>query len=331
MRISVIVPLYNKSAHILRCLESIARQTFTDFEVIVVNDGSTDDSGNLAASFQDPRFRLVTQSNAGPGAARNRGASEAHAGMLAFLDADDEWLPEYLASNIAALEAAGDSVAAVACAYLESGVDFQSMWRSRGLVDGPLTAARIMNPLLLVYAVAYMSPWNTIVRTAAFRRLGGFYDRTRAVYAEDAWLWVQVLLNYSVLIRLSPPLVKFHREASELSANLRGARPVEPFLLYPDAIRQNCPSEAASLLDAFLAIRAFKTACMLGYWGQWREANRLRAQFGNARNWKLPYYWPALVSSSPLALVLGNAWRAFGRKIPLGDLERFRAAVNRRS
>ncbi len=71
-------------------------QSVSDFEVIVVDDGSTDSGADLVARYPDPRFRLVRQANAGPAAARNRGIREASGQYLAFLDGDDTWLPEYL-------------------------------------------------------------------------------------------------------------------------------------------------------------------------------------------------------------------------------------------
>lgn len=324
MQVSVIVPLYNKAEHVGRCLQSIARQTFRDFQVIVVDDGSTDGSGEIARSFGDARFRVIAQPNAGPGAARNRGAAEASGELLAFLDADDEWLPEYLESNVQALQKAGEAVAATACGYLEAGVNLEQMWRARGLADGVFRVNSKTPPLRLVHTVAFMSPWNTVIRAEVFRRLGGFYGRTRALYSEDAWLWVQVLLNYPVLIRFEPVLALFHRDASELSANLSGMRPVEPFLLEPGPLLQNCPPERKPMLRAFLAIRAFKTACALGYWGKWREAKAIVARFSRPGDLRLPYFWPALICSSPLGGVLGKIWRSLGRNTPLNDVERAR-------
>ena len=96
MRVSVIIPLYNKEPYVRRALSSIRAQTFEDFEVIVVDDGSTDEGARAVESFDDARVRLVHQQNAGPGAARNRGIAEARGELLAFLDADDEWTPTYL-------------------------------------------------------------------------------------------------------------------------------------------------------------------------------------------------------------------------------------------
>jgi CDP-glycerol glycerophosphotransferase len=90
-RISVVVPVYNVAAYLEECLESIAQQTFTDLEVVMVDDGSTDESPQIAERFasRDPRFRLVEQANAGLGAARNTGTSHASGEFLVFADSDD--------------------------------------------------------------------------------------------------------------------------------------------------------------------------------------------------------------------------------------------------
>jgi hypothetical protein len=308
MRVSVIVPLYNKAACVLRCVRSIAAQTFTDFEVIIVDDGSTDGSaGTVAAILNDARFRLLSQTNAGPGAARNRGAAAASGEYLAFLDADDEWTPEYLASNLAALSAV-EGAAAVTSGYIRypGGVNRENFWRARGLQEGLFTASAGTPPVLLVHVLAYMS--FTMVRADVFRTLGGFYDRGRSLYGEDSWLWIQVLLNAPVLIRFEP-LTLYHSEDSELSANLAGARQVEPFLLDPAPLRRTCPPQLDGLLRKFLAIRALKTACVLGYWGRWREAGEIRRRYSSLKDARLPLFAPALICSTPLGSILGKLWR----------------------
>ncbi len=94
--VSVVIPLYNKGPYIARALNSVLAQTFQDFEVIVVDDGSTDDGAEVVRGFDDPRIRLIQQENQGVSAARNRGIEAARAEMIAFLDADDEWMAEFL-------------------------------------------------------------------------------------------------------------------------------------------------------------------------------------------------------------------------------------------
>src|ERR1035441_2116846 len=96
--VTAVVPLYNKAPYIERCLRSIQAQSFADFEAVVVDDGSTDHSADVASQAvrNDPRFRIVVQQNRGEGAARNRGIQEARTGLIAFLGADDEWEPSFL-------------------------------------------------------------------------------------------------------------------------------------------------------------------------------------------------------------------------------------------
>lgn len=102
--ISVVIPLYNKAHTIVNTLNTVFKQTYQDFEVVIVNDGSTDNGVEVIKKhFSDPRIRIINQSNAGVSVARNRGVEEAKGDWIAFLDADDEWLPEYLSTLIGAL------------------------------------------------------------------------------------------------------------------------------------------------------------------------------------------------------------------------------------
>ena len=97
--ISVVIPLYNKEKQIACTLQSVFEQTFQNFEIVIVDDGSTDNSVEEVEKFDDFRIRLIHQTNAGVSAARNRGIEEASGELIAFLDADDVWMPEYLATQ----------------------------------------------------------------------------------------------------------------------------------------------------------------------------------------------------------------------------------------
>lgn len=99
MLMSVIIPLYNKELSIVSTLQTVLDQTFSDYEIVIVDDGSTDSSVAEVEKVQDSRIRLIHQQNAGVSAARNRGIKEAKGDLIAFLDADDEWKPEYLATQ----------------------------------------------------------------------------------------------------------------------------------------------------------------------------------------------------------------------------------------
>ena len=113
---SVIIPLYNKSASIKRAIESVLNQTFQEFELIVVNDGSTDNSAAIVAEFQDSRIHLIHQQNGGVSKARNTGIANARNKYLTFLDADDEYLPECL-QTFQKLIAAYPAASIWSCSY----------------------------------------------------------------------------------------------------------------------------------------------------------------------------------------------------------------------
>lgn len=100
MLISVIIPLFNKGPHIKRAIESVLTQSFRDFEIIVIDDGSDDDGALIVKSVKTDNLKLIQQGNEGVSAARNRGVDEARGELIAFLDADDRWSPEYLANMV---------------------------------------------------------------------------------------------------------------------------------------------------------------------------------------------------------------------------------------
>jgi len=301
MRVSVIIPVFNKAAYVTRALDSIANQTFEDFEVIVVDDGSTDDSAKRASAHKDSRIRVLSQANAGPGAARNRGTAESRGELLAFLDADDEWLPDYLATGVRTFDEQGHDLATTTCGYIEfpGGFSTLPMWQKRGIIPGVQHVSATTSPVELSYMLAYMSPCSTLARAEIVRKYGGFYDKGECRFGEDSILWLKVLLNERVHFQLEP-LACFHREASGLSGNYTCARPVEPFLTHPAEVASVCPVGLLPLLRDVYAARACKTASMLGYWGKWRDARSLLHTFVTWRDWRFPYFATALVGSSAI-------------------------------
>src|SRR4028119_812278 len=102
--ISVIIPVYNGEKTIQETIESVLNQTFTDFELIVINDGSQDATLEIVERIQDSRLKVLSYPNAGQAASRNRGLSHASGEYISFIDADDLWTPDKLEAQLRALQ-----------------------------------------------------------------------------------------------------------------------------------------------------------------------------------------------------------------------------------
>lgn len=194
---SVVVPLYNKKDNIGKTLESALAQTFTDFEVIVVDDGSTDGSGDLvrAIASEDPRIRLITQENRYIGAARNRGVKHAGGEYIAFLDADDLWKTNHL-----------EELYALAKSYPEAGLLGTSfLWRREGYGDFAGIVEEFEGKRGIVDYFKYVTDFQFIytssiaVRSDVFKEIGMFNeDRVYKSTYEDRELWTRVAARYLV-------------------------------------------------------------------------------------------------------------------------------------
>ena len=120
--ISVVIPLYNKRGSIASTVQSVLGQTFTDFELIVVDDGSTDGSADVVRTFEDSRIRLVSKPNGGVCSARNEGIRQARSEYVAFLDADDLYEPEFLQEIAGLIEACPEAgIWGTSYLYLKNG------------------------------------------------------------------------------------------------------------------------------------------------------------------------------------------------------------------
>lgn len=308
MRVSVVIPLFNKARHIERALRSVTSQSFSDFEVVVIDDGSTDGGDKSVERIADTRVRLIRQLNAGPGAARNRGLAEARAEYAAFLDADDAWLPRFLETGVHFLDS-NPSAVSVSTAWFDFPGKKSSAphWATRGIAEGVHRVTPELPVSILDAMVSFMTPCTTVVRAEAVRPCGGFQEGG-CRFGEDGALWLKLLLNHPVGFHLEP-LAEVHREDSGLSGNYKAARPIEPYLLVPEILNAYCPPELRPLLRQFYARRACKTTCMLSYWGEWRRARSLLRQFVTLRDWGAPLFAVAHLVSTPAGGVAGRMHR----------------------
>ena len=157
--VSVVIPLYNKERVLLKTLESVRKQIFTNYEVVIVNDGSTDRSLEIIQNYlnnsDQSKIRLISQVNGGVSAARNRGIEESRGKYIAFLDADDEWLPDFLSSIYFLLKKYPEcDVFGTQYFYkepermYEAGIKGFSFTSQDGLVENYSTGAKSANSLL---------------------------------------------------------------------------------------------------------------------------------------------------------------------------------------
>jgi glycosyltransferase involved in cell wall biosynthesis len=223
MNISVVIPVYNGERYLTEALESVFAQTHPVDEVIVVDDGSTDGSAEVAGRFP---VTLIRQENRGPGAARNAGVAACSGEYLAFLDADDTWLPEKLERQMALLREAGTTVA-IAFAAMRIAVDGVEPARVSVFLKG--------RPLSETIACQFPSAW--LMPTTFFHEVGGFNESYRL--SEDVeWLLRARKLRPTEFACEEPLLTRrFHSQnisweidggrktmMAALRANLRGSK-----------------------------------------------------------------------------------------------------------
>jgi hypothetical protein len=272
--VDVIIPLYNKQATIERTIRSVQLQTFSDWRLIVVNDGSTDASAELVRRLQkeDGRIELVGQVNAGPGAARNAGIRLATAPYVAFLDADDQWYPWHLQTAVTTIQ--NNNVAMLGTMYYEwpTQTDTRAYWARRGVLPGVyrLTgreAAEKTEPFLYFFTMD-----TTVIRTEIARRYGGFFE-SQCHYGEDTILIAKIIFNESFLVLGEKASARYNRQHSELTA--MADYPLNPMLLEPDILLSRCPAEKQTLARQVLARMALRNAFLKARSGYKADALRL--------------------------------------------------------
>lgn len=219
--VSVVVPAHNAGATIEATVRSVLRQSLAELEVIVVDDGSTDDTVDRVQSLQrDPRILLVQQPNAGPSAARNAGIAAASASTIGVLDSDDLWLPTYLATMTAALASRPDAAFAYTDAWLFD--DARKLLSTRsvmGTPKPPVAALADSKGFLLELLDRNFVFTSATIRRDVLRELGGYDERLR--YGEDFELWVRLVGSGRTPVCAPGRLAVHRRHVSSLTADAR--------------------------------------------------------------------------------------------------------------
>ena len=193
---SVIIPLYNKASHIAKAIQSVFNQSFQDFELIVVNDGSTDNSVEIVRqlnNLSNDTINILDQTNAGVSIARNNGVRVAKNNYIAFLDADDWWAPEYLLEVKKLIEEYPDAAVFGTNYYW-----YKNGNKRRAAVGLPENYSGYLD-----YFRSYTHAWamplssiSTVIKKNVFSQLQGFNPNLK--FGEDCDLWIRLALSYKI-------------------------------------------------------------------------------------------------------------------------------------
>lgn len=206
-RFSIIMPLYNKAPYVRKAVESIIGQTYRGWDLVVVDDGSTDGSGEVVKNFDDDRIRLIRQENAGVGAARNRGVAETTTPYICFLDADDWWEPTFL-EEMAGLIERHPNAGIYGTGYwiVKNGKKrLAPIGVEKGFTEGEINYCQ-------VYAKTLCMPLSSIsvcMPRTVFKEMGGF--PTGIKLGEDFVLWIHTALKHKVIL-LNKPLSNYNQD-----------------------------------------------------------------------------------------------------------------------
>jgi glycosyltransferase involved in cell wall biosynthesis len=215
-KVSVIIPTYNRAEFLRSAIKSALRQTFTDFEIIVSDDKSTDHTREVVRSFKDRRIKyLLNEGNKGPSATRNTAILASKGEYIAFLDDDDEWLPDKLQRQVEILDKSQANICGVYSNRL-----IIDKTTGKVISDNPGTDRLTGN---LLYQLAVKSPIHTttvLIRRKCLDEVG-LFDETIS-YMEDRDLWIRLSMNWEFEY-ISQPLVRAYIHGNaHLSKNLEG-------------------------------------------------------------------------------------------------------------
>ena len=255
--VSIVSPTYNHAPMLQRALGTVVEQTYQNWNAIVVNNFSTDNTLEVVAAFNDPRIQCVNFRNHGViGASRNEGIALATGKYVAFLDSDDTWFTKKLEQCVEILESGSDLVCHAEYWIYESG-------KSRLVAYGPSEAATHHN---LIYKGNRISTSATVVRTALLKEVHGFDVAPELISTEDYDLWIRLAAKSDKFAFISEPLGEYHRHDNNVSANIEKHLAAELALLAKHF-------SANTRFENMIARRRRKA---LAYYGAGRSLHRTR-------------------------------------------------------
>jgi len=208
IKVSIIIPTYNRGWIIKEAIESVLAQDFIDFELIVVDDGSTDNTSEILHSYRED-ITVLRQNNKGVSAARNRGLSEASGRFIAFLDSDDLWLPQKLSRQVDFFNSNPD---AMIC-------QTEEIWVRNGVRVNPKKRHKKLSGMIFERSLALclVSPSAVMIKRRLFDEIGVFDETLPA--CEDYDLWLRISCRHPVFLIDTPLIIKRGGHSDQLSAS----------------------------------------------------------------------------------------------------------------
>lgn len=262
MRFSVIIPLYNKASYVAKAIESVLAQTFNDFELIIVDDGSKDNSAEIAAQAIENQMncRLIRQKNAGVSMARNNGVSASQGDYLCFLDADDWWTPNFL-----------EEMAELAAEFPDAGI-----YGSNYIIVNETKRKTRVSPIGVeagfekgyinycqVYAKTLAMPlWTgaVCIPRKVFEETKGFNPQLKM--GEDFDLWIRIAIRHKVAF-LNKPLAFYNQDVEASKRAIGSLPPPETqFAFCADYLKENMEKDA----DLKRIVECIQIICLRNYY-----------------------------------------------------------------
>ncbi|MDY6784733.1 MAG: glycosyltransferase [Cyanobacteriota bacterium] len=291
--LSVVIPIYNGEKTIQETINSVLQQSFEDFEIIAINDGSQDTTLEILENISDPRLQVFSYANAGLAESRNRGIARAKGEFVAFLDADDLWTADKLDSQIQALQNASE--AAVAYSFTDY-IDETGKIVKKG--NYKAVNGNVLEELLVDNFIESGS--NPLIRKQALEKVGGFDSSINTAADWDMWLR---LAEHFHFVAIPAVQVLYRISDNSMSANIRNQEVqcrevINRVFFRVTPSLQPLKQKSLSNLYRYLSYKAVE--------GSPSRAKGIAAArcFGNYLR-----YNPALLGQSKM--VLGMVWRIF--------------------
>ncbi|MBA3987025.1 MAG: glycosyltransferase family 2 protein [Flavobacteriales bacterium] len=250
-KFSVILPLYNKENYIGDTLKSVLEQTETDFEIIIVNDGSTDSSKQIINSFTDRRIKYFSKDNGGASSARNFGMEKASGEFIAFLDADDYWYPHHLKKMAKLITLNPNYQVFASATNVETEKNtYPSQYSIKNFKN---TETYILNYFNASLQASILNSSNIVIKKEVVKNIGLFDTKYRS--GEDTDYWIRIGLNYPVVFsgKIS---VRYKYVETSLSNSSKNLSEKPTFEIYRELEKEN-PE-----LKKFLDVNRFSLAIL---------------------------------------------------------------------